>query len=186
MNRTRFDQSGFTLIEIIVVFTIIAILSLIGVASFVSYGRMATLQNGASDLTSTLLLAKSRAISQVKPLSSQAPQCNDQTALNGYKVVLCPTSSSNIICDSADSYVFGVVCSSTACSDSLCSNITPQKIQSRILPQNITFDSGSTSTSFFFPVISGGVGGAPAKIILDGYGNQKTINIDSTGGVQIQ
>lgn len=180
------NGAGFTLIEIIVVFTIIAILSLIGVAAFVGYGRSATLQNAASDISSTLLLAKSRAISQVKPPTSQVPQCNGQTVLNGYKVVFCPTSSSNIICDSNNSYVLGVVCSSTTCSDSLCSNITPQKIQSKPLPQNITFDSGSTATPFFFSVISGGVGGAPAKIILDGYGNQKIINVGSAGGIQIQ
>lgn len=185
MIRTKAYQLGFTLIELIVVFSIIAVLSLIGVAAFVSYSRVATLQSASSDLSSMLILAKSRANSQVKPLSTQIPQCNSQTVLNGYKVVICPTATSNVICDSANSYVLGVVCATSSCSDSLCSNIIPQKIQESILPKDITFDSGTTSTLFFFPIISGGVGGA-GKIILDGYGNQKTITVDSTGGVEMQ
>lgn len=185
MIRVKDNQFGFTLIEIIVVFTIIAVISLIGVAAFVSYGRMATLQSASSELSSMFLTAKSRANSQVKPASTQIPQCNSQNVLNGYKVVLCPTATSNIICDTKNSYILGVVCGSSSCSDPLCSNIIPQKIQETILPQDITFDSGTTSTSFFFSVISGGVGGA-GKIILDGYGNQKTITVDSTGGIGIQ
>lgn len=185
MIRVKVNQFGFTLIELIVVFSIIAILSLIGVAAFVSYGRMATLDGASSDLSSVLLTAKSRANSQVKPPSTQIPQCNDQTVLDGYKVVLCPTANSNVICDKANSYILGVVCGTSSCSDSLCSNIISQKIQESVLPQDITFDSGTTSTLFFFPIISGGVGGA-GKIILDGYGNQKTITVDSTGGIGIQ
>lgn len=185
MTHNKFNQLGFTLIEIIIVFSIIAILSLIGVASFVTYGRVASLQSATSDLSSVLLVAKSRAASQVKPASSQIPQCNDQTTLNGYKVVLCPTASSNVICDIDNSYVMGVICASSSCSDSLCSNIIPQKIEEATLPNNIVFDPGTTSTSFFYPVISGGVGGA-GQIILEGYGNKKTITVDSTGGIKVQ
>lgn len=185
MIRVKANQLGFTLIELIVVFSIIAVLSLIGVAAFVSYGRMATLQSASSDLSSMLLTAKSRADSQVKPSSAQIPQCNGQTVLDGYKVVLCPTATSNVICDTKNSYVLGVACGSSSCSDSLCSNIIPQKIEETTLPQDVTFDSGTTSTSFFFSVISGGVGGS-GKIILDGFGNQKTITVDLTGGIEIQ
>ncbi len=164
-----FDQRGFTLIEIIVVFTIIAILSVIGVAAFVSYSRVQTLETSASNLKSTLFLAKSRALSQVKP--PEITQCNNQI-LNGYKVVLCPTSSSNTLCSSPNSYVLGIICSNFS-----------YRVQSTNLPQNITIDSRTVPMSFYFPVISSGVGSA-GSIYLTGYGNTRIITIDSIGGIQ--
>ena len=60
-------EKGFTLIELMVVFSILAVLSTIGVAAFVSFSRTQTLNAAASDIKSMLNLAKSRAYSQVKP-----------------------------------------------------------------------------------------------------------------------
>jgi len=154
-----FDQLGFTLIEIIVVFTIIAILSIIGVAAFVSYGRIQTLETSTSNLKSTLFLAKSRAISQVNT------ECNKRSQiLDGYQVV---------IFTSDNHYELQSVCST---------NFT-YTISSTTLPKNITFDSRTPSTPFFFRVISGGVKDT-GTIYLVGYGNERRILIDSTGGIQ--
>lgn len=155
-----FDQRGFTLIELIVVFTVIAILSVIGVAAFVSYGRVQTLETSASELKSTLFLAKSRAISQVNDICISKAQI-----LDGYQVDLST---------STNSYQLKV----------RCSGFFYPVYPITYLPKNITFDAiKTTSTSFFFPVISSGVKGAGA-ICLTGYGNSKTITVDPIGGIQ--
>ena len=58
-------SEGFTLLELIVVFSIIAILSTIGVASYTSYARQQLLQGAVNDLSAVLNTAKSKASSQV-------------------------------------------------------------------------------------------------------------------------
>lgn len=173
MKPLGLSQRGFTLIEIIVVFTIIAVLSVIGVASFANYSRRQTVDNAAQDLSSFLVIAKSRAISQVKP-TTQIAQCDANSILNGYKVVLCPTSSSDVLCSSAGTYVLGVRCSNV-----------DYRIQSGTLPKNVTFNPTPTSTSFFYPVISSGVVGS-GTISLSGYGYVKTVIVDSVGGIRVQ
>lgn len=152
------NSRGFTLLEIVIVFAVIAILSAIGIAAFVSYSRVQSLQTSASTLSSTLSLARSRAISQAKPTD-----CGSQI-LNGYKVVLNTA---------ANSYEL----------DAICSNFS-YVIQTQKLPVNITFDAvKTTSTSFYFPVIVNGVIGS-GTIYLNGYGNSKTIVVDSTGDIK--
>ncbi len=173
MNHNKFDQNGFTLIEVIVVFAIIAILSVIGVASFVSYSRIQTIESAATEISSYLVIAKSRAISQVKP-TAQIAQCDASSILDGYRVIICPTSSSDILCNAADTYVLGVRCSNV-----------DYRLQSGVLPKNVTYNPSPTSTSFFFPVISSGVKGS-GVISLSGYGYLKTITIDTVGGIQVQ
>lgn len=165
MSRIKLDQSGFTIIELIVVFSIIAILSVIGVASFVNYSRIQALESAASNLVSALGVAKSRAISQVKPTAT-IPQCDNNTTLNGYEVVLNT---------SANSYVLNVVCS----------NFHYPVFPTVFLPKNITFSPSPTSTTFFFPIISSGVQGS-GTISLSGYGNLETITVNSIGAIEEQ
>ncbi len=173
--RKSFQESGFTIIELIVVFSIIAILSVIGVAAFVNYSRIQTLESAASDLSSTLLVAKSRAISQVKP-SSQIPQCNDTAILNGYRVILCSPSSFDVLCTANNSYVLAVRCSKA-----------DYKMKSSALPKNVIFSPSPTSSSFYFPVISSGVQGAGTiSLTLTTDNNLKTITVDPIGGIQTQ
>lgn len=148
---------GFTVIELIVVFAIVAILSTIGIASFVNYGRIQTVQSAVSDLNSSLNLAKSRAISQSKP-----PECANHI-LTGYRVnIILSNNTYNV--------------------EAVCSGIT-RVIQSNSLPVNVSFSSQTTSTSFLFPVIVSGVQGA-GTIVITGYGQTKTITVDSIGGIK--
>lgn len=173
MKLRVLDQSGFTLIEIIVVFAIIAILSVIGVASFVNYSRVQTVEAAAGELSSFLVVAKSRAISQVKP-TAQIPQCDNTAILNGYRVAVCPTSTSDILCSGAGTYVLGVRCSNV-----------DYKLQTGTLPKNVTYIPSPTSTSFFYPVISSGVVGS-GTISIGGYGFTKTITVNNIGGIEVQ
>lgn len=160
-------KNGFTFIELIIVITFIAILSSIGIASFVNYSKTQNLESARSNLLSVFNLAKSRAMSQTKP-----PSC---TELNGYEVVI--TRAGN----KYDLYP-------------ICSNLRASSVVSASLPSGVTFNSsiGSSSVSFFFPVIVSGVkikvddveiSVAPKTIKLNSYDLSNTIVIDKVGGI---
>lgn len=157
-RKTVVSQKGFTLLELIVVFSVIAILSTIGIASFVSYSRQQSLQAAVYDLTTILNLARSRAYSQVKP-----SECAGQT-LQGYRVTISTSSNS---------YALEVVCSGFYYSQ-----------EQKSLLQPITFNATQTSsTMFFFPVVKGGVIGA-GKIAVTGYGKTQTITVNAAGDIR--
>lgn len=164
-------NKGFTLIETIIVFAVISILSTIAIASFVNYNKTQNVQVAYSELTATLALARSRALSQAKPTI-----CSDNNLiLNGYKVIL------DII---SNKYYLKATCSGT---DYL--------IQTANLPKNVIFDGNiakTTSTLFYFSVITNGVTFDPPNptsasiyIYLTGnVNNNRTITVDSTGTIK--
>ncbi|MFH1187170.1 MAG: prepilin-type N-terminal cleavage/methylation domain-containing protein [Candidatus Levyibacteriota bacterium] len=154
-------NKGFTMIELIIVISVIAAISVIGIAAFAGRGRIAEVDAATSDVASFLQLARSRAISQVKP---QDPIVCSGT-LRGYRV---------IIDQSTGNYELEVVCESSI-----------SKISGKTLPTNLIFDSDTTSTSFLFPILTHGVEGA-GIISITGYNNQKTITVDSVGGISIK
>jgi len=154
MTRSR----GFTLIEISVAVSILAVVTTMGIAAFVSYSRNQALQTSAYELSTTLNLAKSRAFSQVKP-----EQCLNQS-LDGYRVLISALTGT---------YELDVICSG---------NI--YKIKDGAFSKNVTVvQAQTTSTSFFFPVISGGVVGS-GSVVLSGFGQTRTIIVDSFGTVK--
>lgn len=159
------SQKGFTLIETIVVFAVISILSTIAVASFVDYNKTQNVQTAYSELSATLALARSRALSQVKP-----QQCASPLILNGYKVILYISDNT---------YKLYATCSGT-----------DYEIKKASLPKNIIFDgSQTTSTVFYFAVITNGVSfdqtnAASASIYLTGYENTRTITVDKSGTIR--
>ncbi len=153
----QFSNKGFTLLELIIVFSVISILSTIGIASFVNYSRAQSFQTASASLASTLSLAKSHANSQVKP-----SQCANE-ALSGYRVDILSNTT----------YSLSAVCLGT------------YLIQTTTLPDNgnikFNFASGqTTTTSIFFPIITSGVYGA-GNIVLTGHGQAKTITVNPQG-----
>lgn len=162
---------GFTLIEFIVVLSIIAILSTLGIVAFVNYSRIQALNAAASDVATILQTAKSRAQSQVKPTSGV---CSGPSApaLTGYKVVVCPGG-----CPAgATEYVYKL--------DAVCDS-SSQTIEEKKLPRGICFSGVCASVnrwpeeSFFFPILTGGavvaVDGVPGSVrILINHRDFKT------------
>jgi prepilin-type N-terminal cleavage/methylation domain-containing protein len=172
-NQTikQVNNRGFTLLELIIVFTVIAIISTIGTASFVNYSRSQSLQSAASILALTLSSAKSSASSQVIP-----DACSGKT-LSGYKVVIDDPPS-----NPSTKYSLYVVCGDP---------LDPPLIETLTLPDNgnIIFNLDPTQTttqSIFFTIINGGVQGA-GNIVLTGYNKPpKTVTIDNIGNVSIK
>jgi len=148
---------GFTLIEILVVFSLIGILTALGFASYSAFNGEQALSSSASDVATMLSSAKSHALTQVVPNS-----CGTNS-ITGYQVSISTTTQQ---------YILSVVCGSSYA-------LTTNKLQSQV-----TF-GGSSTTSVFFNMSTGTVT-APATIIVNGYGKTKTIRVSSTGIISVQ
>lgn len=157
------SKRGFTLIELMIVLSITAVLGTIGVAGFMTYNKAQILQSSASNLATMLNLAKSRAQSQVKLGAS----CSESQTLEGYSVDISFVDNKYTL----NSRCLGVL----------------SAVDTKSLPQNVSFKSPDTSpASFFFPVQKGGVEASGQIVILDSGGRTKTIIINSLGGVSVQ
>jgi prepilin-type N-terminal cleavage/methylation domain-containing protein len=175
-------SQGFTLIELVVAFSIMAILSTIGVASFVSYSQSQVLQQTENDLATALNTAKSLSASQVTSYSVNnnvnALKCNNGESFGGYGVRINTAASPNyfyiyIMCSGAEkpSYPPGVN-----------SQQTVQK-----LPSNVSFDTAPgkiTTSDVSFPVLNGGVIGSGIITIKNSLTSTgKTVTIDIGGSI---
>lgn len=147
------SEGGFTLIELIVVITVIGILSTVGVASFVEYSRSQTIRTAVAEYITILNTAKSRTFSQVKGSNCQTK------VINGYSVTVT----------SATSYRFDEVCGGSSF-----------LIESKTLPSTLTFSE--PYPSFLFRVLTGGVTGHGTATI-NGYGRSEVITVTAAGGV---
>ncbi len=149
---------GFTLIELIVVLSVAAVISVIGIAAFVSYNQTQALNTTAADIASMFSVAKSRAASGVKPTT-----CSSSQSLDGYQIfisIVNRTYKLNAICPPVTSLIL-----------------------TSILPSTISF-SNPTDMTFFFPVLTGGFTKSSDTIDLSGFGRSKTITVDSLGNVK--
>lgn len=158
---------GFTLIEIIIVFTVLAILSVIGIASYTKYNQAQILNNEASNLGTAIKVARSMALSQVKGSSVCV-----SSSLSGYQVQI---------------YVNGLPSkANTYETYAVCSDQTRNLITSYKLAPNISINPApaTTITLIFSPVITGGL--TQGVIVLSGYSNTKTITIKPDGRIDIQ
>jgi len=163
-------RNGFTLIEMVVAFSILAVLSTIGIAAFVNYSRSQAMQQATNDLRTALNTAKSLTATQTTNLTEKngvTLVCPNDKSFQGYGINI--NSSSN-------NYNFYIKCSGN-------------EIKSTVykkLPDKITFDSTSID-DIFFSVLTGGIVGS-GDIVLNGSRLNlplTTINIDSVGNIAV-
>lgn len=161
-------QSGFTLIEIIVVIGTLGVLSTIGIASFVSYSRTQAINSAAFDVVTSINLAKSRARTQYKPSTGTCRV----PVLRGYQITIVD----------ATTYRLEVNCEGFV-------DILPGATATLPSNGNITFAAASRNKTFLFKVLSGSVqipGGLQSDtIVITGFGITKTITISSNGKIAI-
>ncbi len=147
-------MKAFTLIELILVFALIGVLTSLGIASYAAYNGTQSVQSAASDMQNILRTAQSRSISQVKPAS-----CGTN-ALTGYQVDITVNTQA---------YTLSAMCG------------TKQVIANKLLPAQVTFATGSTA-SIFFAIGSGTVANT-ATITVSGFGKTKAVTISKTGSI---
>jgi prepilin-type N-terminal cleavage/methylation domain-containing protein len=151
----HWKQRGFTLLEMLIVFGLMAVLSAIGFASYSSFNGSQSVQSGASDVSNLMNTAKSRSISQVKPT-----QCAGKS-LSGYQVQVTV---------SGGTYMLNVLCGGST-----------YLIETRKLPTNVTFAAGSTPFVTFMN--SSGTPTALSTMTVSGNGKTKVITVSSTGTI---
>jgi prepilin-type N-terminal cleavage/methylation domain-containing protein len=168
---------GFTLIELIFVITIIAVLTSVGIASYVSYDHSQTLQNATLDVVTMLNVAKSRASTQYVPpsiLQCKAPPAGAGEPLGGYKVVITASSDSSSN-PNPNTYELKVICGPNDGSNEYTVG------SSHSLPRNFKFTGNAEYT---FLLINGGVV-TTGPVTVSGYSNtiSKTIGVDGSGNI---
>jgi prepilin-type N-terminal cleavage/methylation domain-containing protein len=170
--RLKHSSSGFTLIELVVAFSIMAILGTVGIASFVNYSRAQALQQAVNNFSTALNTVKAASVAQVQNLN-----------VNGQNLACVSGSIDGLgiaIGYHANSYTFYVKCSGA-----------PLPTYSSVdtnLPTNVNFGSNTTS-NVFFPVLTGGVTGSGNVVFVSPaiFGlSSKTVIIDSGGNIQVQ
>ena len=175
-NRTQV-QLGFTFIEIVVVFAISAFIGTMGLASLSSYNNSQQVVSATTDLKSMFTLARTRALSQVKPpeCGTDLSNASNNSTLLGYEVDFCaggqlgkPSACGNAttgyqvnaLCDSGVGYIHVV---------------------SKTYSSDLTITT--TKRSYFFPVLKTSVSNS-GVVTISGFGKSKTITITTLGVIQ--
>lgn len=163
-------SSGFTLIEILVVFSIVTIISGVGFASFVTYSRSQQLNQTVNNVKLLISQGRFNALSVVKSntdFQGNAYKCNSN-ALTGYVI------AKNV----------GQIELSQECVGQL-----PGIIKVIIIPKGISYGTTSVNTictQVRFSSLSATTSGVPCDIVFLGYNNEKkTITIDNAGNASI-
>lgn len=184
----RIREKGFTLIELIIVFTIFTILSGVGVASFVTYSRSQAVDNSLRELKTTVYTARSRALSQLKDSSCVSNGTSLQ--LLGYEVVLCSVPGhshpANVGCNNvSNAYELQMICGKSDGSSQTAFTV----LEKKFIDSNISFDTTSNATYFFFATITAAVttdapGGSSPTAVVKGYSLLKSVSVSQTGVIQ--
>ncbi len=184
-------QSGFTLIELMVVFSLIVILSSVGIASFVEYNHTEQVNVAASDFRSMLYTARSRAFSQLRDSSCYSGTFTGSGyVLKGYQVVACcsfPLCSSAACNTTGNDYELQAVYAYPDGSGATAQTCVAKKFSD----PHVTISSdtnNTTATYFFFASITGAVttntSTPQAKIGITGYGTTKIAQVSAVGIIQ--
>lgn len=165
------ESQGFTLLELMVVFSLTTVLAGGGFFAFTKYSQSQDLNRGIEALTLTYDLARNSALSNVKPESECSSSVNSTSILEGYRVDLTQDSVT-LVTD--------------------CTVTDVQKTQQ--LPQSVKIQNPHLCSGIIYKTISGNVvntnGSLPCTMSVYHEGDRETltkyIQITPDGRVSIQ
>lgn len=167
---TLSSNKGFTLLELLVVFSLATFVTGLGIVSFVGYGRIQDVAQSTNNIKLLIQEAKFNSLSAVRPAKTplgNTTSCSDDDPLSGYRLDFSLSNtkvSLFVLCGAQPEVAYKTV----------------------NLPTNVTIGTGTTCSSVQFDVISAKTNGPPCDIEIQGIGNQKkTISIDILGNVSI-
>lgn len=155
-NRLFLFVQGFTLIEMLIVLSLIGTLTSLGIASYSSYNSTQVVLSASTNVEDLLAEAHSQAISQVIPSS-----CGSNS-LSGYQINVTPNGQQ---------YTLSAICGFT------------QVISTNSLPSQLSFGNGSNASIIFNA--STGTIATPATIQITGFGKTHTISISTSGDISM-
>lgn len=169
------NNKGFTIVELLVVFSIITIIAGVGFASFASYNDSQKLTESTRLLKGMIEDARQSSISQVLPKETEEGLINCSNAIEGYRVNLC---ASDLVCsDNENDYEMELLC-----------GITQNLVKKRTFHMNVEFDS-ATCDSIIYQSLTGEVRFIPAQntdcqITLTNGKSTRTVTVDRAGNVR--
>ncbi len=171
-KKIRESSSGFTIIELLVVITLVGLVSGIGIFSMVNYGNTQLIEQSVGNTKSIFDEAKFNAVSSVKlevDATGQAITCD--TDVTAYRVDVLPSSVGN------DSIELHMIC-----------NNSEELVKTFELPSNLNMGVGTTCDEVVYETVRLQVSGLPllpCDIDIEGFGQTKTIRINELGNVNI-
>lgn len=169
---------GFTLVELLVVFSLISVITGIGFVSLVNYSRSQVVTQAAQDLKQEVDIGKFDALSSVKP--ALPGQCTSTDQLTSYTLSFCPYSTQ--------------ACYNTQASYELVAQCGTKSvpIHAPKLPQAVSFSNANIDPSLLckritFTARTGVLTGVPCQIYLKSAGTGNVlISIDENGSTTVQ
>ncbi len=172
MIKLKKNTYGFTLVELLVVVSMISIISGLGFASLSSYSRQQTVTQAAEDIKQDINLARFNAISAVKP----SGQCGTSDTLTGYRLDFCQYSTTP--------------CSSDYQIVALCGSQPVVSSKNMLSSLSLTTDAIAPSEickSITFTARTGASVGLPCKINVKGTGSKYfQLSVDENGNATIR
>lgn len=169
-------QQGFTIIELLIVMSVLVFLAIPASVSYVSYNKAQQLNNAALEIKTMLLTAQSRAQSVVAPPDQNS--CNSNHALQNYEVHFC---GSGATCQSGDDYDLYANCVGSA--------VVFITGEGRSLPTHSGITLSGAPSTVTFAVLSGAVTSSsplPVTITLSNGTAQRNIIIQKNGVINTQ
>lgn len=175
-SSTKNSKLGFTLLEILIVFSIMSLLAGLGFAGFVSYSRKQALDQAAFDVKAGIEQAKQAAVSRVKPPAGFTG------SLDRYRIVFCnasaaPNTTSCLVDPANNLYEID------ALSESTITNLASKK-----RPSTVTVTTSGPCADrlrFYILKASDAVTGCKIKLTSTLTSAVKTVCVDAGGNAAI-
>lgn len=152
------------MLEIIVVFSLLTVVSGVGFFSFVTYSERQDLQQTTQNVVQDMEKARSDAVSSVKPGS-----CG---TLSAYEIALCAEAS----CENVADYEVYAICDGTR-----------QVIRSGDIGDGVSLNDSTTCSTLFYSLPNGSASGGflPCVMVFESDNYSQTATVSESGNITI-